>query len=61
VFKIQILKAGGVKTANMRRLANFCGDRSNRCRVIAFLLLLRFMTLTFDILTSDSGHAWQIA
>ena len=45
VLKIQIFNADSVTRANMRHRAKFCGDRSNCCRVIAFLLLLRYMAL----------------
>ena len=41
--------------------AKFCGDRSNRCWVIALLLLLRFVTLWPWPLTLDTGHTWQVA
>jgi len=31
-------------------------DTTIRCRVVEFLLLIRYVTLTFGLLTLDSGH-----
>jgi len=39
---------------------NFEVDRTIHCRVIAFLLLIRYVTLTYDCLTLNSCHTWRI-
>ena len=35
-------------------------DTTIRCLVISLLLLIRYVTLTFDLLTLVSGHAWPV-
>jgi len=39
---------------------NFEVNRTIHCRVIAFLLLIRYVTLTYDCLTLNSCHTWRI-
>jgi len=35
-------------------------DTTIRCLVIALLLLIRYVTLTYDLLTLVSGHTWRV-
>jgi len=44
----------------MKVSTKFEVDTSIRCLVIALLLLIRYVTLTFDLLTLVSGHTWRV-
>jgi len=35
-------------------------DTTIRCLVTALLLLIRYVTLTFDLLPLVSGHTWRV-
>ena len=35
-------------------------DTTIRCLVIALMLLIRYVILTFDLLTLVSGHTWRV-
>jgi len=44
----------------MKVSTKFEVDTTIRCLVIALLLLIRYVILTFDLLTLVSGHTWQV-
>jgi len=44
----------------MKVSTKFNVDTTIRCLVIELLLLIRYVTLTFDLLTLVSGHTWRV-
>jgi len=44
----------------MKVSTKFEVDTTIRCLVIALLLLIRYVTVTFDLLTLVSGHTWRV-